>query len=76
MLIVLYLHRCISSTASRHFFGRTVSVSIASKVRGNPISIICQLCITGKLWIIRFIDNRDLSPDISLFLHYYAKLNL
>ena len=38
----------------------SIKYSITSKVGGNPSSIICQLCLTEKLWIIKFINNKDL----------------
>ena len=37
----------------------SIEHSIASKVSGNPSSVICPLCITEKLWIIKFL-NKDL----------------
>ena len=37
-----------------------IKYSIASKVRGNLSSIICPLCTTEKLWIIKFLNNKDL----------------
>ena len=37
-----------------------IKYSIASKVSGNPSSIVCPLCITEKLWIIKFLNNKDL----------------
>ena len=38
----------------------SIKHSIASKMSGNPSSIICQLCLTEKLWIIKFLNNKDL----------------
>ena len=38
----------------------SIKYLIASKVRGNCSSIICQLCLTEKLWIINLINNKDL----------------
>ena len=37
----------------------SIKYSIASKVIGHPSSIICQLCLTEKLLIIKFINNKD-----------------
>ena len=38
----------------------SIKYSIASKVSGNPSSIICPLCITEKLCITKFLNNKDL----------------
>ena len=38
----------------------SIKYSIVSKVSGNPSSIICPLCIAEKLWIIKFLKNKDL----------------
>lgn len=43
-------HSCISFP---------MKYSVASKVHGNTKPIICQLCLTQKLWIIEFISNKD-----------------
>ena len=38
----------------------SIKYSIASKVSGNPSSIICPLCITEKPSITKFLNNKDL----------------
>ena len=38
----------------------SIKCSMASNVSGNPSSIIRPLCITEKLWIIKFLNNKDL----------------
>ena len=49
--------------------------SIASKVRGNPSSIICPLCITEKLCIMRFVNNIDLLNKKSELINKCGHLN-
>ena len=67
MLTVLYLHIFTGSAASKHFFRFTISISIASKVRGNPSSFICALCLNencglSNLMIIEiYLLNKNLT---------------
>ena len=37
----------------------SIKYSMASKVSGNPSLIIFLLCIIEKLWIIKFLNNKD-----------------
>ena len=59
----------------------SISYSVASKVWENPSSVICQLCLAEKLWIIKFINNKDLDRKSELIgkcrhLYYYDKCQL
>ena len=38
----------------------SIKYSTVPKIHKNPSRIISQLCLTGKLWIIKFINNKDL----------------
>ena len=42
----------------------SIKYSIASKVSGNASSIVCPLCITEKLWIIKCLNNKDLLMEV------------
>ena len=53
----------------------SIEYSIASKVGGNPGPTNCQLCLTEKLWIIKFIDNNDLLNKKSELINKYRHLN-
>ena len=53
----------------------SIKYSIASKVSGNPSSIICQLCLTEKLWIIKFINNEDILNKKSELINKCRHLN-
>ena len=53
----------------------SIKHSIASKVSGNPSSIICLLCITEKPWIIKFPNNKDLLNKKSELVNKCRHLN-
>ena len=53
----------------------SIKYSIASKVSGNPSSITCQLCLTEKLWIIKFINNEDILNKKSELINKCRHLN-
>ena len=53
----------------------SIKYSISSKVSGNPISIICQLCLTEKLWIIKFVNNKNLLNKKSELINKCRHLN-
>ena len=48
---------------------------MASKVSGNPYSIIYQLCLREMLWIIKFINNKDLLNKKSEIINKRRHLN-
>ena len=50
-------YACQLKRSNINFF---IKYSIVPKVHENPSSIISQLCFTGKLWITKFINNKDL----------------
>ena len=53
----------------------SIKYSIASKVSGNPSSVICLLCITEKPWIIKFLNNKDLLSKKSKLINKCRHLN-
>ena len=53
----------------------SIKYSIASKVSGNPIPIICQLCLIEKLSIIKFVNNKDLLRKKSEVINKCRHLN-
>ena len=53
----------------------SIKYSIASPVSGSPSSIICPLRITENLWIIKFLNNKDLLNKKSELVNKCTHLN-
>ena len=50
MLFLLFLN----------FLNSNINFSISSKLRACPSSTFCQICLTENLFIIKFVNGKDL----------------